>query len=181
MAALRPLKLRENVLMDSNDTKGAVSAPSLTGRPRKVVLVVAVVGMLLGVWGLMGGFWSIVPALRGAFDRVGNHAAPAGFYPAFWVLTSISIVCSVLLLIFCADLFRNGGRSIHRLTRLLWFELVYFLTPILAWRSHLSLGHALAAAWGVGNVGLGGQFLILYPVWALFALRWTEKKLEGGA
>lgn len=93
------------------------------------------------------------------------------FYPAYYTMSSISIVCCVLLAIFGIQFLRGNPNRAMGFTYLMIFEIAYWLSIILT-SLVADFGMSVAAAAGVANGGVLNQFFILFPLWApIIALR----------
>ena len=87
------------------------------------------------------------------------------FYPAFYTMSAVCVVCYVLLLACSTALLRSRVRWSGLLTGVLVFEVVYFFAVAALWMVP-TIGQSVAGATGVANGGLMAQFIILFPLWA---------------
>jgi hypothetical protein len=149
----------------------------MSNKPRVLVVIVGAIAVLTALCGLYYNSASLSTALCGGFsDLVGQHEVTY-FYPAFYVMSGICIVCYLLLLVVGVDLLRARLRWSRFLTGVLIFEVVYFFSIGVLWLMP-NVGMSVGAATGVANGGLMVQFIILFPLWAPLVLRWAKKKSE---
>jgi hypothetical protein len=145
--------------------------------PRISVLVVGAISTIAGFLGLCYNGMTLTVALRGGFSDLIKEQSLTGFYPAFYTMSGICVVCYLLLLTCGIALLRARLRWSGFLTGLLLFEMIYFLSIALLWK-RLPDSLSVTAATGVANGGLIVQFIILFPLWGPLVLRWARKRLE---
>jgi hypothetical protein len=144
------------------------------------VAVVALVGILTALFGIYYSGISVFAALGGRFSDLVVRQKLAYFYPAFYGMSGICIVCYLLLLMSGVNLLRAQLRWGWLLTGVLAFEVIYFFGVGALWLFP-AIGMSVGAATGVANGGLMAQFLILFPLWAPVVLWWAMRKVEHEA
>jgi len=113
--------------------------------------------------------------LFGDFSEVVEEREIPHFYPAFYAMSAICIICYALLVLCGIQFLRLRTGLLALFIALLVFEVVYFFSIVMLWGIP-KLGMSVAAATGVANGGLVFQGLILFPLWAPFVARWAAKR-----
>lgn len=149
----------------------------MNSRPRILVIIVGCVTTLAAAFGLYYSARSVFFALRGGFSDPAAGKNLAYFFPAFYIMSGICMLCNVLLLVFGFDLLRVRLRWSSYFVGVLLFEVVYFFFIGTFWLVP-GVGMSIAAATGVANGGLMAQFIILLPLWVPLVLRWARRELE---
>jgi len=147
-------------------------------RPKALMVVIAVVALLTALFGLYYNGISMFTAIIGGFSDLTTQHGLSHFYPAFYTMSAVCILCYALLLTCSIALLRSRLRWSRLLTGVLIFEVVYFFVVAVLLKAP-TIGLSIAAAMGVANGGLMVQFIILFPLWAPFALRWASRRLEN--
>jgi len=132
-------------------------------------------GVVTIVLGLLGLWYNSASLFANFADVVQEHDIPY-FYPAFYVMSAICIICYILLL-YCGIQFIRLRTDIMRLfVGVLIFEVIYFFSIGVMWLIP-KIGMIVAAATGVANGGLMFQAFILFPLWAPFLAGWAARKI----
>ena len=148
---------------------------------RICVPIVGVAGLLAASFGLWYNGGSILVAVSGGFSEFRKQQHLTYFYLAYWTMSAICIALHLLLVICCLDLLRGKLRWSWLLTGLLLFEVLYFVSIGALWLLPTAIGKSIAAATGVANGGLMGQFYILFPLWAPLVLAWARRQQRKNA
>lgn len=143
--------------------------------PRAVIVATGVVTLLCALFGLLYTAQSLAVSLGGGFGDLARHHQMTHFYPAFYLMSAVSIACYVALLWGAFQLTRQRFSYSGLLIGVWLFEIVYFLAVGLLFRSS-QLGASVAGATGVANGGMMAQFFILLPVWGPIAVLWTKRR-----
>lgn len=123
----------------------------------RIIGVVTVITALLGLIATVPG---LIAAFTGAFDKM----QIPGFYSAYFVMVTITLVCCLTMLLCGFKLFRLDTSFIWIFVSVSLFEIVYFVSVSFMW-GHEVIGRPVAAATGVANGGLMPQFFVLLPLW----------------
>lgn len=99
------------------------------------------------------------------------------FYPAFYTMSAICILCFLLLLALGVQLIRMKSGAVSLFVLLLIFEVLYTLAIGPMWLLP-SVGRSIGAATGVANGGMMFQAFVLFPIWAIPASLWARRKLS---
>jgi hypothetical protein len=145
--------------------------------PRKMVIGVAIIGILTTLLGLLYTFKMLVTAFTGGFAQTAGSHRFQYFYLAFYSMSGICIVCQLTLLRCSLDLFYVRFRFFRLFAGILIFEIAYVFLIGCLWLCS-DFGMSIAAATGVANCGIGAQFIIMFPFWAPVTLYWAKRKLE---
>jgi hypothetical protein len=146
--------------------------------PKALMVVTAVVALLAALLGLWYNGTTMLIAIRGGFSKTIKEPGLSHFYPAFYTMSAICVVCYLLLLACGIALLRSRVRWSQLLTGVLIFEVVYVFVVAALWMAP-TIGRSVAAATGLANGGLMAQFIILFPLWAPLALWWAGRRLES--
>ena len=134
--------------------------------------VVGVLSILTSAFGLIYNEVSIPTLLT---NRPYDPNTP-GFLPAFLIMSAVCIGFYVVLLVIGIQFVRERLGLIPLFVRLMACEIAYFILTGLLWLAP-AVGSSVAAATGVANGGLMAQFIILFPLWAPFAVKWAQGRL----
>lgn len=97
------------------------------------------------------------------------------FLAAFVIMSTICIVCYILLIVAGVQFVRGKTGLARLFTGVLIFEVLYFFSVAAMWLMP-KIGSSVAAATGVATGGLGLQIITLFPLWAPFVVRWATRK-----
>jgi hypothetical protein len=145
--------------------------------PKVIVIGTGIATVLSGLYGLYLSFKSVLAALEGGFTaHLEQHEVPY-FYPAFYSMLSVTVVCCLILAWCGIDQIRLRLAHFRLFVGVFIFEIFYFafiggflwLLP--------SVGMSVGAATGVANYGLMPAFFMLLPLWAPLSLGWAKKRL----
>ena len=154
--------------------------------PKITIRTIALANIVMGAMGLFLQIDSLIRFYRTYQFTV---ARPYEAY-AYWVIVCIGFVFVSLTLLSGFFLWRTTGSG-RRLCNLLFgSQLVYWvggaILDVMLVTSKGEWAHrvvmSIAAASGIGNVGLAPQLLSLYPVWILLLLNlayWRMGKAEA--
>jgi len=127
--------------------------------------------VLIGLLFLLPTVWSIRTA------AVENVPTNSHFATWFWAMAFINLCFLALLVVGGIHLFRLRSSGVTICNVVFAAEIVYFLIIGLLWfalPTPISMG--VAAASGVGNMGLGPQVISGYPLVALICLNLARRK-----
>ena len=145
--------------------------------PRVATVGTGLVTILTAVFGLYLSFKTLITVIAGGFaERLQQYDVPY-FYPASYLMLSVTILCCVVLEWCGTDQVRLKLAHLKLFVGLFVFELLYlvFVGGVL-WRSR-EFGMSVGAATGAAMNGLLPPFFVLLPLWAPFTLAWAKKKL----
>jgi len=145
-----------------------------TGTRQPTIVQAVVVGFFAVLTALFGLYYSasaILAVLRGAMGPVLGQLDAPHFYPAFAIMSTISVFCYGVLLVVGIDLLRSRLRWARLISLVFLFEALYLIATGALWLEP-TYGKSIAAATGVANGGLMAQFLILLPFWGPIVLGW---------
>ena len=97
--------------------------------------------------------------------------------PAFYVLSSICVICYALLAFAGVQLIRSKRSALLLLVGTLLFEVIFVLTVGRLWSSP-AWGQSIAGASGIAMGGLTVQMFILFPVWAPLVAFLAARRLK---
>lgn len=139
-------------------------------------LVLRVVGGIAVIVAGLGLLYTLLP-LRAVFlNREQTPDAPY-FLPAFIVMAGICVACYGLLTISGIQFLRGRTQLASLFIGVLVFEVIYFFAVAALWPMP-QIGRSVAAATGVANAGLAIQAMVLFPLWAPFAVYWAQRRHE---
>jgi hypothetical protein len=148
--------------------------------PRTVAIGTGVLALSSAAYGLYLSLKSFIRAIGGGFTEFLQQYEVPYFYPAFYSMLSVTIVCCLVLAWCGLDQVRLRVAHLKLFIWLFVCEVMYFffiggfLWPL------PDTGMSIGAASGVANNGLMPPFYILLPLWAPFALAWAKKRLTNG-
>ncbi len=144
---------------------------------RAALIGVGVSSVLLALLGLIYNMMS----LRADFSALQGQVDAPYFYPAFYIMSAICIVCYFALLYIGVQLMRGRTNVVLLLVLVVVFEILYSFAVGSLWLLP-DYGMSIAAATGVANGGLMIQAFLLFPLWApvvaFFASRSLQTKQE---
>lgn len=163
------------------------SAPSrlesrarLTTAGARVAMVLGGMTLLCAALGLAynaGMFYFVV---NGVEDAAAKLDSLPYFYPAFFFMWGICVVCHLALAWGGYRLIQKRLTATRLLVGVWFFELVYLFAVACLWRVP-SLGMSIAAASGVANGGLMLQVYTLLPLWGPLVLWWLHRRERSRA
>jgi hypothetical protein len=127
--------------------------------------------VLIGLLFLLPAAWSIV---LGAVENVPTNSH---FATWFWAMASINLCFLALLVVGGIHLFQLRRSGVTICNAVFVGEILYFLVTGFLWFAlprPVSMG--VAAATGVGNMGLSPQLISGYPLVALICLNLARRK-----
>ena len=153
--------------------------------PKITIRTVALANIVMGAVGL---FLQVDSVIRFSRRHQFTVAKPDEAY-AYWVIVCIGFVFVSLTLLSGFFLWRTTRNGLRLCNLLFGSQLVYWvgggILDVMLVTSKSEWAHrvvmSIAAASGIGNVGLGPQLLSLYPVWVLLLLNlayWRMRKAE---
>jgi hypothetical protein len=144
--------------------------------PGKLATGIGILTIVCAVFGLLYNAQSLVACQIGGFADLVMESRMTWFYPAFYAMSAICIVCYAVLLWTGYRLARRQFSASSVLIRAWLFEIGYFLVVGAAWRIPDDVGESIAAASGVANGGMMAQLIILLPVWGPLAVFWIKRQ-----
>lgn len=143
-------------------------------KKRETVLkLVGVTAIVLAIGGLWYNFAGLPTFLA---NREHDPEIPY-FLPAFLIMSAICVVCYLLLILIGLQLMRGRLGVLPLFKGVLVFEVGYFLlVSLISWPIP-KLGMSIAAAFGIANGGLMLQAFVLFPLWAVPAVRWAQRRI----
>jgi hypothetical protein len=146
----------------------------MVGHARAVLIAIACLNIFLGCFGLI----TQVLALYSFHHPEGNRIVCAGLATPFYEMSGITILLLVCLLIGAFFLIRRTSKGIvicavTYVAEILYFLAVALITGLSVMRGpdhNQSVASSFVSIVGIGNAGLGFQFMPLYPIAALFVL-----------
>jgi hypothetical protein len=110
---------------------------------------------------------------------VGNTPEQPYFLLAFWTLTTVNLVLLTLLIFGGIKLLQLRTLGVVVCNAVFAAEIVYFMTLGILWRAvSPSVSMSIAAATGVGSMGLSPQLICGYPLVALIFLNLARRQLR---
>jgi hypothetical protein len=157
----------------------------VTTWPKITIRTIALGNVVIGGFGL---FLQIDGAIRFSQRHHFTAAKPYETY-AYWVIVCIGFVFVSLTLLSGFFLWQTGPPTLRFCNWLFGSQLAYWvgssMLVVMLVTSKSEWAHrfvmSIAAARGIGNVGLAPQLLSLYPVWVLVLLNlayWRMGKAE---
>lgn len=160
---------------------GGQARKYVTHIPKLVAIGTGLLTLACAGYGLYLSFTSFVTAIAGGFlEIIERHEVPY-FYPAFYSMLGVTIVCYLVLAWCGLDQLRLRIAYLKLFIGLFVFEILYMVFTG-AFLFHLpKINTSIAAASGVTFPMLMPPFFILLPLWAPFALVWAKKRLPKRA
>jgi len=143
---------------------------------KKQMVVLKVVGALATTTAALGLLCNGLALPTLLMNRPYNPDTPY-FLPAFLIMSGLCIGFYVILLVFGIQFVRGRTGLIRMFSGLMVCEVIYFLSVSFLWLMP-GIGRSIGAATGVANGGLMFQAVILFPLWAPFAVKWAKRTLE---
>jgi hypothetical protein len=125
--------------------------------------------VLIGLLYLVPTAWSVSAGV-GADVSAESH-----FATWFWAMTACNLIFLSILVVGAIQLFKLRPSGVTICNFLFVGEIIYFLTIGLLW-SALTVASGVAAASGIGNMGVSPQILCGYPLVALVCLNFARRK-----
>ncbi|TWU51436.1 hypothetical protein Poly59_30280 [Rubripirellula reticaptiva] len=147
----------------------AVPRPKLmttrrTPTQRYASYAIATLLICAALFGLLYNAGSLFAAFQGAFDESPDIAQLPHFFTAFYVMSTICIVCYISIIVASVGLCLGSATCARLLAMLLLFEVLYFFAIGAMWTLP-NAGRGIGAATGIANGGLMAQFILLMPIW----------------
>jgi hypothetical protein len=139
--------------------------------PASALMTIRIVGGTAAVCagiGITTTFVIVSNFLRGKGGEI-TESAPPSFRQMFFLFSALSVVFNLLLGLTAAALLLGYPISAWQFFAVFMPPVLYiFLLGVLWRRPHV--GPSIAAATGIGNVGITIPFLCLLPIWGPIAL-----------
>ena len=145
--------------------------------PSRVFRVFAIANFLLVGAGLLFLSSSVVAAGAGT---IGNTPAQPYFLWAFWTMVATNFILLALLILGGIRLLQLKTQGVVVCNAVFVAEIVYFVALGFLWSAvPRSLSMSVAAATGVGSMGLSPQLICGYPLVALVCLNLARQRLDA--
>jgi len=125
----------------------------------------------------IGGLWYNFSGLLTFLTNREHDPEIPYFLPVFVTMSAICVVCYVFLILSGVQFIRGRLGVFPLFKGVLVFEVIYFFSIGAMWLIP-KIGMSIAAASGVANGGLMLQAFILFPLWAIPAVKLTKRKQE---
>jgi len=136
------------------------------------------VGIVALLCASLGLTYNLTGLANSAVFRTPSHSQKFPFFfPAYYTMTAVCVICYLLLAICGIQFLRGRVRWVLTFVPLMTFEVVYVFAISALWMSP-SIGLSVGAATGVANGGLLFQFLIWFPLWGSVLACLAKRKLE---
>ena len=145
---------------------------------KKAKVILRVIGLITILLAGMGLRYNSITLFADYSDAFTDRPIPY-FYPAFYTMSAICIICYVALIIIGIQFIRLRTGLRRFFVGVLIFEFVYFFSIGFLWLPP-NIGLSIGAATGIANGGLMLQALILFPLWAPFVVGWAERNINNG-
>lgn len=132
----------------------------------------------LGSFFLLGSVYAVTRA-----GALRNTPETPYFVPSFWTMTAINVCFLGLLVMGGFYLLRPRMLGVALCNAVFISEILYFLSiSLFFWGPALpkNVSISIAAATGVGNMGLGPQLISAYPLFALRGLNLARRAAVHG-
>ena len=106
--------------------------------------------------------------LRGKGGEI-TDSAPLSFRQMFFLFSALSVAFNLLLGLTAAALLLGHSISAWQFLAVFMPQVLYIFLLGVLWR-HPRVGPSIAAATGIGNIGITIPFLCLLPIWGPIAL-----------
>jgi hypothetical protein len=126
------------------------------------------------------GLWAIsYPVAAVAAGRMGNSPDQPYFLRAFWTMTAMNLVFLALLAFTGVRLLQLRRSAVKACNILFVAEILYFVC--IPWSKEIPRDVALsiAAATGIGNMGIAVNLFTGYPIIALIGLNLGNRRLRN--
>jgi drug/metabolite transporter (DMT)-like permease len=143
---------------------------------KAIVQGIGIVSIILALLGLSYNVCTIF----GDYSNVTKEHNQQYFYPAFYIMSSICIICYLIILICGIQYVRIRTKIFPLFLSILIFEIVYFFSVGFMWLIP-QIGHSVAGATGVSNGGMVFQFITLFPIWAPIIVAIASRKITKSA
>ena len=160
------------------EEKSPIHKPRAAKTAKVLVVTIGLVAVLAALFGLYYNSMSLSSALGGAFADMAAEKGLIFMMPAFYIMSSICIVCYLILLACGLDMIRARVRCFWLMTSVLLFEIAYFFLVSVLWMVP-DIGMSVGAATGIANGGLMIQYAILFPLWAPIVLSWARTRMKS--
>jgi hypothetical protein len=146
--------------------------------PSHVFRVFAVTNFLFAGVGLLFLASSILGVGAG---KIGNTSEHPYFLWAFWTMVTTNFILLALLIHGGIRLLQLRTQGVVVCNGVLVTEIVYFIALGFLWGAPTSLSMSVAAATGVGSMGLSPQWMCGYPLVALVCLNLARPRLNAAS
>jgi hypothetical protein len=145
--------------------------------PSHVFRVFAIANFLLAGVGLLFLSSSVLAVGSG---KIGNTSAHPYFLGAFWTMVATNFILLALLVLGGIRLLQLKAQGVVLCNGVFVAEIVYFIALGFLWGvPPPSLSVSVAAATGVGSMGLSPQLICGYPLVALVCLNLARPRLNA--
>ena len=133
------------------------------------------------IFASVGLFFLVASVFAIREKAVGNTLEQPYFLLAFWTLTTVNLVLLTLLAFAGIKLLQLRTLGVVVCNAVFATEIAYFMTLGILWRAapSPSVSMSIAAATGVGSMGLSPQLICGYPLVALIFLNLARRQLHG--
>ncbi len=147
--------------------------------PSHVFRVFGIANFLLVGAGLLFLSTSVVAVGAGT---IGNTSEHPYFLLAFWTMVAINFMLLALLILGGIRLWQLKIQGVAVCNGVFVAEFVYFMTLTFLWRAvPPSLSLSIAAATGVGSMGLSPQLICGYPLVGLVCLNLARQRVNAAS
>jgi len=144
----------------------------------KIILrVIGVISVIAALFGLWYNSVTLSSAFTGAFKNNDSSGDMPYFHLAFYLMSTVCIICFIFLFIFGIQFIRGRSENMTRFVGLLIFEVAFFIAISVSWGLP-EVGLSIAGASGVSTGGMMAQYIILFPLWAPPLALWASRTLE---
>jgi hypothetical protein len=137
------------------------------------------VGVANFIFASVGLFFLATSVFAIREKAVGNTPQQPYFLLAFWAMTTVNLVILTLLIFGGIKLLQLRTLGVLVCNAVFAVEITYFMTLGILWRAvPPSVSMSIAAATGVGSMGLSPQLICGYPLVALIFLNLPRRRLQ---
>jgi hypothetical protein len=157
----------------NSSTRGAsVQAGKWASVAFRIFGIVNLIFVAIGLWAIS------YPIAAVATDRIGNSPDNPYFLRAFWTMTSVNLVFLAVLGFTGVRLLQLRRIAVKVCNILFVAAIVYFLCiPWGIFPRDIDL--SIAAATGVGNMGISVNLFTGYPIFALIGLNLANRRFQS--
>ncbi len=142
---------------------------------KKAVIILKSIGVISILFAAFGFYYNFAYIIAISAKHANDSETPY-FYPAFYLMSAICIICHAILLICGIQLLRLRVRIFPVFTGILIFDVIYFFSIGTLWLVP-NIGRSIAAATGVANGGLIFQIITLFFIWAPLLVLWAKGQI----
>lgn len=143
---------------------------------KKASVILRVIGVVSIIFAGIG-FWYNSMTFLASWSKDFRDKDTLYFYPAFYIMSFICIMCYSVLLICGIQFIRLRTRLFPLFVGVLIFEFIYIFSIGFMWLIP-EIGRSIAAATGVANGGLSLQIISLFFIWAPLIVLWAKGKIS---